>query len=245
MAYNRDNWARQSDAMNTGGVTVDAVIYGAPAVFSYRSAGDNSATIAGANYFADAVYDLAVDDIIMAQGSDTFQTLSVAAVDRDAGTITTSITSLTTVANDSITSAKMSELVQKYTSVTMSAAEFNGAYAAPHLLLAAGGANTLHVLDKVRLVMTYNSAAFAAGGVAHVQYDSTANGAGVIASTTLAAAAFQDTASTVWSMNAGVVDAPFATTVNKGLYFSNITGAFTTGDSPIVAHLWYKTIPTV
>jgi hypothetical protein len=132
-----------------------------------------------------------------------------------------------------------------YAAVPITAAEFNGMYAAPKLLVAAAGANTLLVLDRVVLAMTYDSAAYAAGGVAHVQYDSTANGAGVIASTTLAAAAFQDTASTTYSFNAGVVEYPFATTVNKGLYLSNITGAFTTGDSDMVAHVWYKVIPTV
>lgn len=132
-----------------------------------------------------------------------------------------------------------------YAAVPITAAEFNGMYAAPKLLVAAGGANTLLVMDRVILAMTYGAAAFAAGGVAAVQYDDTANGAGVIASTTLAAAAFQDTASTVYSFNAGVVEYPFATTVNQGLYLSNITGAFTTGDSDFVAHVWYKVIPTV
>lgn len=149
------------------------------------------------------------------------------------------------ILDGNVTSAKLAATVLKYAAVAVSAAEFNGMYAAPKLLVAAGGANTLHVLDRCVLAMTYVSAAYAAGGVAHVQYDSTANGAGVIASTTLAAASFQDTASTSYSFNAGVVEYPFATTVNKGLYLSNITGAFTTGDSTFVAHVWYKTIPTV
>jgi hypothetical protein len=149
------------------------------------------------------------------------------------------------LADDAVTTAKLSPLTVQYAAVAITAAEFNGMYAAPKLLVAAGGANTLLVLDRVVLAMTYDSAAYAAGGVAHVQYDSTANGAGVIASTTLAAASFQDTASTVYSFNAGVVEYPFATCVNKGLYLSNITGAFTTGDSDMVAHVWYKVIPTV
>lgn len=132
-----------------------------------------------------------------------------------------------------------------YTTVAITAAEFNGMYAAPKLLVAAGGANTLLVLQQLQLVMTYGSANYAAGGVAAVQYDSTVNGAGVIASTTLSAATFQASASTTFTMNAGVVPLPFTTTVNKGLYLSNITGAFTTGDSAMVAHIWYRVIPTV
>lgn len=132
----------------------------------------------------------------------------------------------------------------QYTTVAITAAEFNGMYAAPKLLVAAGGANTLLVLDKVDLLMTYVSANYAAGGVVAVQYDSTANGAGVIASTTLSAATFQAAASTGFMFNTGVVPQTFSTCVNKGLYLSNITGAFTTGDSTFVAHIWYKLIPT-
>jgi len=133
----------------------------------------------------------------------------------------------------------------RYAAVAITAAEFNGMHVAPKLLVAAGGANTLLVLDKVDLLMTFVSAAYAAGGVAHVQYDSTTLGAGVIASSTLSAATFQAAASTGFMFNTGVVPQTFTTTVNKGLYLSNITGAFTTGDSTFVAHVWYKVIPTV
>lgn len=143
-----------------------------------------------------------------------------------------------------VLSSMISPLIRKYTTVNISAADFNGMYATPKQLLAAGGANTLQVLDQLQLVMTYGAAAFAAGGTAAVQYDSTANGAGVIASTTLANTVFQASASTTFTMNPGVVALPFATTVNKGLYLSNISAAFTTGDSTMVAHLWYRTIPT-
>lgn len=132
-----------------------------------------------------------------------------------------------------------------YSSVAVTAAQFNGMYAAPKLLVAAPGANKLLVLKQMDLLMTYVSANYAAGGVVAVQYDSTANGAGVIASTTQAAAAFQAAVSTGWVFNSGVVPQTFSTCVNKGLYLSNITGAFTTGDSTFVAHLWYSIVPTV
>jgi hypothetical protein len=131
-----------------------------------------------------------------------------------------------------------------YTTVAITAAEFNGMYATPKLLVAAGGANTLLVLRQMQLVMTRVSANYAAGGVVAVQYDSTANGAGVIASTTLSAATFQAAATTTFTFNAGVVALTGSTTINKGLYLSNITGAFTTGDSTFVAHVWYSVIAT-
>lgn len=151
----------------------------------------------------------------------------------------------TKLAANAVTSAKIAANVLQYVAVPITAAEILAMYATPKLLVPAAGANTLLVVDKVFLAETYNSAAFAAGGVAAVQYDSTANGAGVIASTTLTAAAFQATASTTLPMQGGQVALPFTTTVNKGLYLSNITGAFTTGNSAFVAHVWYKSIPTV
>lgn len=271
MSFNLSNWARQSVSLNTGEVLVDTVPVGGPAFFTYRSVGDTAAQIAAANYFANVVYDLSVDDLIYIQGSDAVNWLVVATVDRDAQTITTATAgfvgtvgtaniqdgaitaaklgalAVTTAAinANAVTSAKLATNVLQYAAVPITDAQFNGMYAAPVALVAAAGANTLIVLEQCQLMMTYSTAAFAAGGVVAVQYDSTVNGAGVIASTTQAAAAFQATASTTFTLNAGVVALPFATTVNKGLYLSNITGAFTTGESSFVAHVWYRVVPTV
>lgn len=161
------------------------------------------------------------------------------------GDATIGATGVLTIANAAVTSAKLALTTVQYAAVAITAAQFNGMYAAPKLLVAAGGANTLLVLDKVQLLQTYVSAAYASGGTAAVQYDSTVNGAGVIASTTLANTVFQGTVSVGFNMNAGVVAETFSTCVNKGLYLSNITGAYTTGDSTFVAHVWYKVIPTV
>jgi hypothetical protein len=160
------------------------------------------------------------------------------------GDVTVSNTGVTAIGANKVLSSMISPLVRKYTTVAISAAEFNAMYDTPKLLLAAQGANTLIVLDQLQLVMTYVSANYADGGVAAIQYDSTAHGAGTIASTTLSAATFQAAASTTFTFNPGVVALPFSTTVNKGLYLSNLTGDFTTGDSTFVAHLWYRTIPT-
>lgn len=139
--------------------------------------------------------------------------------------------------------------VVNYTTVAITAAQFNGMYAAPKLLLAAPGNNKLIVVNRLALVMTYGSAAFASGGVVAAQYDSTVHGAGVLATNAEAAADFFATASTTFAFNGtsgntvGIL--PFTTSVNKGLYLSNLTGAFTTGDSTFVAQVWYSIIPTV
>jgi len=119
-------------------------------------------------------------------------------------------------------------------------------FATPLLLVAAQGANTMIIVDNIALVMTFGSAAFAAGGVVAAQYDSTANGAGVIASTTEAAADYFATASTVFKLNAGAVLAPFSTCANKGIYLSNVTQAFTTGTgSSFIVKIKYHVISTI
>ncbi len=161
------------------------------------------------------------------------------------GDVTIGNTGVTAIGAGKVLSSMMSPLLVQYAAVPITAAQFNGMYAAPKLLVAAGGANTMLVLHRVDLLMTYVSANYAAGGVAAVQYDSTANGAGVIASTTLSAATFQAAVSTGFMFNTGVVPQTFSTCVNKGLYLSNITQAFTTGDSTFVAHVWYSVVPTV
>lgn len=133
-----------------------------------------------------------------------------------------------------------------YAKVAISAAEFNGMYAAPKLLIAAPGANNLIVLYQMVLAMTFVSAQYAAGGVVAAQYDSTVHGAGVLATATEAASDFTSAAaSTAFRLLMSTAVAPFSTTVNKGIYLSNQTGAFTTGDGTFFAHLWYSIIPTV
>jgi hypothetical protein len=140
-----------------------------------------------------------------------------------------------------------------YVAVPITAAQWNGMYAAPKLLIAAPGANKLIVVDRMVLAMTFVSAAYAAGGVVAAQWDATTHGAGQHATTTEAAADFAAAASSAFmfegnSGNAATIDGglvPFLANVNKGLYLSNQTGAFTTGDGTWVAHIWYKVIPTV
>jgi hypothetical protein len=165
------------------------------------------------------------------------------------GDVTISNAGVTAIGANKVLSTMMSPLLMKYATATVSAAEFNGMFAAPKLLLAAGGANTLIVLHRAQLVMTFVSAAYANGGVVTIQYDTTVNGAGVAASNTEAAADFFAAASTAFQFEGvsgnTVAISPFTTSVNKGLYLSNQTGAFTTGDSTWVVHLWYSIIPTV
>ena len=238
MTFNINYLGRVSSSANTQALKVWT--------YNATATGNNEAiaTVVASAYFNSAQQSLAADtlsgllsvgDVMHIHGNDSNGMYVVTS-------ITTNVTLATYAAIGSISSAQVNPNLIQYASVAITAAQFNGMYAAPKLLVAAGGANTLLVLDKVQLLETYGAAAFAGGGVAAVQYDSTANGAGIIASSTLSAATFQVTASTAFNFNAGVVPQPFSTAVNKGLYLSNVTGAFTTGDSDLVAHIWYKEI---
>lgn len=271
MAFELQRFVRQTEAFNSGAQTVDAGVINGPALYTYESATDALATIAAASYFDYVYKSISVGDFFMITGTDASSLYIVASINLDTHVVTlesfaasgvvgtANITDLAVttakiddlavttgkIAANAVGSAQLAATALQYAAVPITAAEFLGMYAAPKLLVAAGGANTVIVLDRVELVMTYNSAAYAAGGVVAVQYDSTINGAGVLASTTNAAATFQATASNSFAFNQGAAAAPFSTTVNKGLYLSNLTAAFTTGNSAMVAHVWYKIIPTI
>lgn len=136
-----------------------------------------------------------------------------------------------------------------FASIPMTAAQFNGMYAAPFQLIAAPGANKLIAVESMELIMTFVSADYASGGVVAAQYDSTVHGAGVLATNSEAAADFFAAASTTFQFiraSGNTVGAlPFSTTVNKGLYLSNATGPFTTGDSTWVVKVYYRIVNTV
>ncbi len=165
------------------------------------------------------------------------------------GDITIGATGVTAIGANKVLSSMVSPLLEKYVAVAVTAAEFKALYSAPKLILAAGGANTLIVLKRAIIAMTFVSAAYAAGGVVGFQYDSTVHGAGVAASNTEAAADFFAAASASFQFEGvsgdTVAISPFTTSVNKGIYLSNLTADFTTGDSTVVVHLWYSVIPTV
>lgn len=128
--------------------------------------------------------------------------------------------------------------------IAVTAAEWNGMYAAPIALIAAPGADKMIIVDKLSLAMTYGTTQYAAGGAILAQYAATINGAGVPATATIAAATVNAlVASTV--LNAiGPASIVYAAAVNQGLYLSNQTAAFTTGDSDFVVTVSYHVIET-
>lgn len=258
MAYSRNRWSRVSDAMNTGEITADSVKYNGPAMFSYESEDDNSATIAGANYFAGAVYDLAVGDLLFCQGSDTFQVLSVAALDRAAGTITTTSTGIASsigtanivnsavttakIADDNVTNAKLAEDTVQYAEVTVSTAELLALATTPKTLVAAPGADKVIWFLGAQFILDYNTTQYTeAGDNLGVKYT---NASGVQVSDTVEMTGFIDQAADTVTNAVPVKDAIVAASgaVNQALVLDNLGSNFAAGDSPVYVKVHYKVL---
>ncbi len=233
------------------------------------------ATIVASGYFNDFMVNLAlglgplsVGDLFVINGNDasafytvtsvtTNVTMSVFASTGVVGTaniqdgavtnakLATDAVDTTNIVDAAVTSDKIDPTVLQYVAVNLSAANILAMYGAPVQVLAAGGANTAHIVEHAVLVMDYNSTQYAAGGAIGLQYGNTANLAGEAASATIPAANIQGAADTS-DMVAGALTSGAMTAVeNLGLFISNLTAAFTTGNSPCILHLWYRTIPTV
>ncbi|HEO1391249.1 TPA: hypothetical protein VAH77_000464 [Legionella pneumophila] len=155
--------------------------------------------------------------------------------------------SVTTVKilDDNVTSDKLAATVLKYVAVPLTAANIIAMNGAPVQVLAAGGANTVHLVEHACLMMTYGTVQFTGGGAIGLQYGNTAALAGEAASSTIAAANIQGAASTMDMVEGALSSGAFTAVANLGLFISNLTAAFADGDSNFVLHLWYRTVPTV
>jgi hypothetical protein len=260
MAFELENVNRTSSGANSN----------APAFYAYFSDVDDGAAIATAGYFDDFKTSLRVADSIYAEGTDGPGFLTVLTVSPQVtvggiaviapggiGTAQIQDQAVTAdkIEDDSITDDQVEDNALsslslavdtiQYLKVPMTAAQWNGMYAAPFEILAAPGANKLYVVESVMLEVDYGGAQFAAGGVFGLQYDNTANGAGTGASATSAAAVANAwAADSVLRLAGACPSAAAATTVNKSLCMSNLTGAFTTGSSTVDVHIGYRIVTT-
>ena len=128
--------------------------------------------------------------------------------------------------------------------VPLTAAQINGMYATPVLVVPAVS-NKAIVVDSVEFIITRTATAFAGGGVVSVQYNSTANGGGTsVQGSTIAAAVVTGAAGTTYSTRppATLSDVATASIKGIGLYISNATAAFTTGTGTAVVRVTYRTV---
>lgn len=132
-----------------------------------------------------------------------------------------------------------------YATGSITSAQFKAAYATPLQLLAAPGANTMFLVKNFALEAIYGTAAYTSGGALGLQYGNTAHLAGAAASATIAAATINGiAANSVVGALGSLPVATAAATVNAGLFLSNDTAAFATGDGTFKYHLWYSVVST-
>lgn len=126
--------------------------------------------------------------------------------------------------------------------VTVTSAQILGMYAAPVLIIPSPGTNKLILMNQISGTLIYNTTQYTAGGAIGLQFGSTIHGAGEPASATLAAATFNGyAASNSFQL---VVDnsAVLASAVGLGIYLSNATAAFATGDSKLLLNVSYQIV---
>ena len=151
-------------------------------------------------------------------------------------TVTGSKIAPTTVAgsnmvNNTITATQLALSVPQTVTIAVNAATFKALYDTP-LQIVAGVAGKLIVPIAMTVSMTFVSAQYTGGGVFNLEYDNVAHGAGVAASATVAAATINGWAASSAIMVAGALaSSPFTSVVGKGLWLSNQSADFATGDS--------------
>jgi hypothetical protein len=231
----------------------------APNVWSYNGstasgADDTAAEISASAYFnnAQVVLDsasgkLQIGDVIMYRGSDANGMLSVTAVTTNV--TTSSFAAIGTVdtaqiAANAVTSAKLDVSLVQSAVVSLTLAEFIALYTTSFEVVAAPGAGLKLILIRNALGIDYGGTVLANGGAMHVQYDTTANGAGTKASGTLAAATvIAATADTTFGFSPVDTTLVDSTTLNKSLCYAMATADFTGGTaSTYEGHTWYSTM---
>lgn len=135
------------------------------------------------------------------------------------------------------------------TTFTLTAAQFDGMYAAPVPVIAAPGAGLIVVPEYIFMELVYGSAAFAAGGIVGFQYGASAHLAGTLATNTEAAADFFATANTAYNFEGAFGNGTQVLSSvgsNAAIYISNQTAAFTGGTGSVINGLaLYRVIPIV
>jgi hypothetical protein len=131
-----------------------------------------------------------------------------------------------------------------YQKFPISPTQIMGMFATPVQLVAAGGAHTSYCVRACIYELLFNSIAYTSGGVYTIQFGSSAGLGGPREMTAFSAASLNVSTNSVifqlWDTGLSFL----TTAVNQGLYFSNATGAFASGNSTLNIHLYYQLIAT-
>ena len=130
-----------------------------------------------------------------------------------------------------------------YTKVSLTSAQIKSMRTtAPIQLVAAGGTHTLLVALSCYIELVFNSIAYTGGGVVSLVLGSSSSVD--IADTVSAACITSAVSATTFVLQATTANLSAANGVNKGIFRTNATGAFATGNSTANVHLYYSVLST-
>ncbi len=143
--------------------------------------------------------------------------------------------STASLADASVTVAKLGPAVMVEATGTLSQTQINGMSVTPVVLVAAQGAGTLIVVDEIELLHSYSTAAYANGGDVSIQYTTSAAPVSVLdvaVITATASANFILKPSASYTSSASTSSATdLSTSANKGVEITNATAPFITGNA--------------
>jgi hypothetical protein len=136
----------------------------------------------------------------------------------------------------------------QYVSFTLTAAQWIAMYTTPVLIIPAQGAGTIIVPGTIEMELIYGSAAYTGGGPVGFEYGNAGALAGPLASNTEQAADFYATTNTAYRFGGNTGNGSQITKAqgnNVGIYISNTTAVFATGNSTFSGTASFRVYPLV
>ena len=126
----------------------------------------------------------------------------------------------------------------------ISSSEIEAMYDTPLLIVPNYGLLSVVLVQNAWVEFDYGGTQYTGGGATGLQYGDTAAKAGLAASTTIAGATIDAYTANEGFLLTGEATGPLAEMVNLGIYLSNDTAPFATGDSTMNLNIVYRVVNT-
>jgi hypothetical protein len=128
--------------------------------------------------------------------------------------------------------------------IPITSSQIQGMYATPIELLLPPNAGQVIIVDTIVWNITYGSAQYTSGGAIQAQWGPVNHGGGTAATATIAAATLNGVAASTILIQgpASALNTARTNVEDAGIYLTNQTGAFATGDSGAVLTIRYHII---
>lgn len=157
------------------------------------------------------------------------------------GQATIDNTGAVTIGNHVIDYINLALEVAALQSIALTSSQVMSLYATPFQILPDPAAGQLIIVDKVLYDIEYGTTQYTGGGNIFVEYGNVVHGGGFAASTSISAATFNGVAlSSFLTAGGSPLNYPRSNSLGRGIYLSNDTAAFATGDSTMNVYVFYK-----